>query len=1843
MKIKKHYTLYNIRKATRLFSLVVLMTFGLSFDGWGQNNYYIIPQYDKKFPQENVPTLVDTIYVKGGDQRELVIPNTTDYYYIRWYRKDPNGGSTISKLNSNSSLRESSGGGGSAPSYFRVHNMNGNKENAFRINYQSDVTLDEDSVFCDLSFNVDGLGINPSSPYTEPTIGKRYKFYIKNADDMKKRLDNVKGSEALDTIYITVPYGATNVNLQMNMAPENYFWGDYQGSSFRTTDNARPMHDIDFSTKNRRLIQVNNEITTETTVEVRVVQGYNNVGPILARYILTPQENSGFQTEAQIENDEDRNPASHPDKYQQVGVVDFDYGGSIEHAELNNINNMGSVPVDPSKTTYSFMNPKLESIYHPEWMPEDAYGLYRSANVSGISETKSNGGNEWAKSYNTNFSETNKTYGWYYTKANVVEVVRNRELYDRTYYSSDEALCGYFYYVNASAEAGRVVTIPIEGTICPNTELTVVAWVADITDAATPPNVNLILRGENDKGESGVLHRFSSGDMLRPNGDYDRAIWKQLCYKITVNSEMLASYTDFSIEFQNNTPNTNGGDYAIDDIRIYKTLPNISVRRKDACDASTLYVSSDYETILRNMGWKADSDVLNIDELENVNYRKYRYGLMGNDPYANIENIAHTKIGNVYYSFAYPDPDLIGDKSEDWVTVRKDLMEEQALTQLGLHKTMRVFVPTDLNTAEGDENVLPTDIEDVPHLEIVMNVRAMNDFIADTKRGPSNDQNNYYWKANDLIEFGTFEEISFEEFRDEKFPSLCKITEKGAVDEVYWKKIRDNDEGLGDTYTLCIRALYEFLKIPRIHCPWKDEDGKNIFLGTIDVANTDLRYRNEQRPGETTPADGKYRVVLFSAREVAGGIGGAISLKDPCTLISDFTVEPATTITIRTEANTNTATCAGALRKVNAVLNGYDADGNPIEDLTKAGINYLFDWYLGSQEAYEADSLKNKMALKTDLETFRNATGKTGTITVSDLENWNGNDGNGDPVPGADRIKKRLTDLLTIPDEYGNILLKTGKAGTQDYDLLITGSEIIAMPYVYSVSGNANDYVYCSNKTPVNFEVADEDIPEMYTGFANVTYPFAGSVALRLGQLNLGETTSLSIPVRNIDKMVTGATSVGVQGDAEVSLHIDGDVVWPVVGTVSDFKINESTLNARIPIKWNKDAKNFMKEGQSYELLIPFVQFKGEEVLSTACDGLVSFTVKIVPEHLTWKGVKSDAWYNDENWQRSTKAELYMEDKAVDEDVNGDKDVENAFSPLYFSKITIDPKGSNVLTLENLVSSSETPISGLEGSKATSNIQYDMAVVDNAGKISSYYINKIDQIYFKPDAKLVNQHLLDYEKAWVEFEIKNGEKRWMTSPLQHVYAGDIYAPTGELKGRQETSAFSPIEYQAVGDITYNRWAPAFYQKAWDKEVEYFPADPSIGDDGAVEVGAVKSNWSIEYNDVRVPYTIGKGFYLSVEDVPESGIALVRLPKVDTEYTYESKSVLRSNENLNKTNSGKLVNLETKDNELGYYIDLSDEYGDGTHFLIGNPFMSNLDMSKFFKKNPNLTVGNVGKYWTLKDGTSNATMVGTPDGKFPAEDAQSDGIIEPMQAFFVELNENLDGTNKTVIFTPDMMTAEEPTAIVTKSTSAINPAITLTADRGDVKSIATLRTSDKADNAYKADEDAVVLLDSELDAPMVYTVAGSQAAQVNAVKSVKNIGLGVFNEGGDEVTVTIEGLSRMAETLYLYDAQTRKSVKLDSDSYSLTLSGDSHGRYYLRDSALGSELENTISIYSAQRGRVIVSALRPVKDIKVFGLNGSLARQFSVNTTQYGFDLPAGIYMIHASDGEREYTEKVIVR
>ena len=274
------------------------------------------------------------------------------------------------------------------------------------------------------------------------------------------------------------------------------------------------------------------------------------------------------------------------------------------------------------------------------------------------------------------------------------------------------------------------------------------------------------------------------------------------------------------------------------------------------------------------------------------------------------------------------------------------------------------------------------------------------------------------------------------------------------------------------------------------------------------------------------------------------------------------------------------------------------------------------------------------------------------------------------------------------------------------------------------------------------------------------------------------------------------------------------------------------------------------------------------------------------------------------------------------------------------------------------------------------------------------------------------------------------------------------------------------------------------------------------------------------------------------------------------------------------------------------------------------------------------------------------------------DTTSGAVIAPMQAFFVELKDaaktKAEGTTtgadlKVVRFDPSMMQGEpEKVSSSLRTAMAKNPVLRLTAERDAYRSTALLTRQDDATNSYEADKDAVILLDTELEEiPQVYTIAGTRAVGVNVVRRIDQVPLGVYaDEGKGEVTLTIEGIGDWAETLYLYDAVTRKSTELSGDTYTLRLDGSSHGRYFL---SAGSPTGNegvgdaeSISVYSAASGKVVVSASEALKRIQVFTPMGRLVRTLYPARPTYTFALPAGIYIIRAEIAHDQKTVKLRV-
>lgn len=1926
-----------------------------------------ITKIEYKFGKRQVVSeRVDTVYFQKGKEKQLFIPElrnndgSTDQnyrWYVRWYRFDENGNLTnegITGKDINPMTDGSYVDGGSLSNQLYRTSLRKidtslfwykgffNKDagdyatGASTVVYDMDVVA-EDSVFCDVSLNADDYKISADGrTFTEPELSVRYKFIIRPASEIAERI-KTSGANILDKPFMEenlyVSEDARNVNVQIGMTANNYAW--YTDRELIVGEKYKYAIDGTVKELNRWKTMVDSLSFTKDTTKLTIwaVDSLENQSPLIYQYNIIKQKGAGFMLEEDPERSKypARNPDDNQELYELIGYINFDRKDSITIEELKanplrNISNIGFPTeentvgywLERDMTGYAPYNYKIQKAYgkwggDPRFQTlQNQYGLFRTANVKGISKQKEV------------FYDDRQNF-WFFANSGV-----DKEVYDRTYYNTGGKKLGYFYYVDAANLPGRLVKIPLDqGTICANTGLLVNFWVNDMTGKGTanlPPNINMFFIGRKEDGKEDILHRFTSGDAI--DGDDCLGEWQQLVYTFSL-VQNISVYKEFYLEVQNNTIHANGADYAIDGLRIYRTKPKIDVKRVDVCSSANLTVATDYELLLKNMGWSINPDVLSDLNMGNEITKdskhiwKYRYGLMGGDPMKRESHLNPT-IGNVYIGATDKRETGAIDKPDDWITLNTDLKNYKNENYNNRSKVYRIIVPTkDGLKHQGFEDL--TNYETAMRRQIVVNLRMINDFLYDAAEGVWDEDIDAHAQKTNGDPFPKEEYIAY---LKQNLGDLCdksgsewdyKIPDPKDLES----QIDQIMDGYDNKYEELIRAVCSVMGISRPRVPWWDEGNSNtIHLSAIDVDKTELRYKGERPYGSGTkvePASGKYDVVIFSAAATVTSdkvvdfpnASAGSSFQDPCLLTTPFTVLPSFTVVANTKSDLpeGMIACEGRISQIEEAtvwVEDLDDDQNPTGELKKfeeieafKGYSYTFDWFLGDLLEFAAFNERHGESLDGILSSYRNQLP---------------NEKNALSFPAEALIeycKKEYENKPALIEELKTLLL--GDVDTEP-KLVIGGKfgyaefrwvkKVVAIPYLPEsiTDGDRREWLFCEKPQEKTLEAAPA--PTLLAGFPDVEYPedmeHYPNVPLRIGLPNIMERSITNIPIqgRGLTMGMEGSDQLGKLNDNATTIFLRQGQTYIEVGNLTELSAKaKSEANyggGLFSMTFKEDAYKKFAEGQIYSLYIPFGEYKGESFVEGSCEGYATLLVKIVPEYLTWKGTNTgenaEAWYNDKNWKQSTKGELYIDQTgASDEDANGNDDVTAAFAPLHFTRITI-PEGQT-LELEDL-KEDKNLLQGIDTTsktKATQYIQYDMAVnKNNKGLIVvPYYINKVKAIYFKPEAQLRRQQLLTYDTARVEFEMTPDVKYWMASPLQSVFAGDMY--TVKNTGRQNTYAFADITYSTANN---NRQAPAFYQKAWDKaitmyvpESEVDPVDPNpstvpgpIYPEGGLTpkiYEVVQSNWSREYNDVNVPYALGKGFYASVEAKNAQGLngnVLVRLPKADKSYSYEplTKAMTEAPTLAARINSGKLADKEAIevvladantandwwDTDNGTVRAIAD--GDGKHFLLGNPYMYPLDIARFLKENGTILAQ---KYWTLGMTNEEGLVVGTPDVAWNDGNATSGAVIAPMQAFFVELKDTEDATQtkaegtttdadlKIVHFDPSMMQGEpDKVSSSLRTATAKNPVLKLTAERDAYRSTALLTRQDDATNNYEADKDAVILLDTELEEiPQVYTIAGTRAVGVNVARRIDQIPLGVYaGEGKGEVTLTIEGIGDWAETLYLYDAVTRKSTELSGDTYTLRLDGSNHGRYFLSaGSPTGNEgVDNveSISVYSAVSGRVVASASEALKRIQVFTPMGRLVRTLYPARPTYTFDLPAGIYIIRAEIAHDQKTVKLRV-
>ena len=946
-------------------------------------------------------------------------------------------------------------------------------------------------------------------------------------------------------------------------------------------------------------------------------------------------------------------------------------------------------------------------------------------------------------------------------------------------------------------------------------------------------------------------------------------------------------------------------------------------------------------------------------------------------------------------------------------------------------------------------------------------------------------------------------------------------------------------------------------------------------------------------------------------------------------------------------------------------LNYVDKDGNTAWVKTQ-DVGLYFDWYKGTEIEYHNSQYtdgSSTFSAADALLAYRLIYPTQSDYTLPALGNYTA------------AMRQVIMTLST--DSRGDDNTLVLKKKTYSPNIVSLGEyDYLAIPVVATFTDPDNNYSVCLDEQQIIYNATDQ-APKILCGIQNITYGSRSVVPIRLGQNQMQQATSaekiINIPIRQVS-VVTPDSHIITLHDSNHSLMgenlflsdtddpsmVDSALNFKKVGIIkalnADNRLTNTPekLNNLMQIYFDNAFASSIKEGYTYKMKLYYAERNVANTdYTNTCEGNSYLVFKVVPAYETWHGgasANNQDWNNDINWRRSDNTELYKATTAYTS--NTVNTTANGFVPLDFTNFTI-LKGDSVSSVPSLRSHTLNTDHVLNlDATATTDIAYDMILTADGNNFGckSYYENKCNDVYLKPEAELMNAQLLSYQRAHIDYELTPNRWYLLSSPLQDVYAGDMYAPKGTA--RQETDAFTDITFDNTLSAN-NRFDPAVYQRSWDKNTSLVYTYLPYETDNQHNV-YTRANWSYVYNDVDVSYAPGNGF--SIKAVPGTSFTsgskvLFRLPKSDTEYSYFTKGgTAGSTKSIDRTGTGKLfTDILTGSNKYTATVSVTNSSPENNLYLVGNPFPCELNMNAFLTNTSNASLVD-SKYWLMTADGQDAVVFGDNS----VSTANTPGTtVAPMQGFFVKLKDGVSNTGTlTLTFNDGMMGNQRagisPPPLRAKSMNSSPCSLYLSASCNGLKSRMVLVRSSSASDSFVNSED-VELLDNSLvsDVPLIYSIAGSTAAQINQFRSNTMIPVGVMHGDSDLIKVSITGIHNFEEPISLYDTVSRTAVPLRNDT-TVTFANNVPDRYFISFSpstAISTLVSSsTISFYTRSDGAFqVVSSSSPLSDIQIYGAGGQMiAHRSPIDSVCETFHLPSGLYIIRARNKQSIKTGKLTV-
>ena len=734
--------------------------------------------------------------------------------------------------------------------------------------------------------------------------------------------------------------------------------------------------------------------------------------------------------------------------------------------------------------------------------------------------------------------------------------------------------------------------------------------------------------------------------------------------------------------------------------------------------------------------------------------------------------------------------------------------------------------------------------------------------------------------------------------------------------------------------------------------------------------------------------------------------------------------------------------------------------------------------------------------------------------------------------------------------------------------------------------------------------------------------------------------TLFCVPVSDIDSVSLGWDSCQVVGTtdpviapligtSDFSMHYTQDKIWQLLQDNTKYYQSGDTIRFRPvdqahvdemmrlhetgsypdhqPGLWHTNTHT-MRPGYEYTMrlqLLDRATSLTQTNESTCKVGFAYFNVLVIPDTMVWRPAYGNEWGDDRNW------------RAV---VNG-KEQDYGFAPLPQTLVIIPQlESENVTDYPHITTSNLYPMD------------------------ANYVPNRCRKIHFNPLTRLLNQHMLTYDSAFVDMTLPQSHTYFVSAPMQDMYSGDIFVPhsgnmyNGSIIPENDDFEVSPFEGTRASNAAY-----AFYPSYYNRTVSII----HNRDNQSTVTGTAAFNWS---NSLDEPLSPGMGYAISGygPNTDKSNLN-IRLPKPDKQYFYfdENGDIDTSHPvNLSRTNAYKLA-YPLNGN---YTFTITNTEADTT-FFFGNPTMAYIDMQRFVQDNT-----------SLRDHFRTLTASEWHTVSLKAMSDPTQRFIAPMQS--VILTTTTLATELTLNLRPEHLTISlfDDAAYGTPDSKA-QPARRAPADGHIVQSevmdiiayyrgraaYATLAKLDFAANGYDADEDVPFISSGVEDTgnavttPInLYTVAGSQALMADIRSNIGIVPLGfLLKSRADSIYISFHTTANWTSECYFCDALTGTKFPIYNDSrFHIATPADHELRYYIQgpyretpdtptDNGTPLGNGNNIRAFSNAPGSITVVAADNIREIHIYDMLGRLQTEIhpSVATALCTLSAPAGIVIV----------------